>query len=674
MEEAAANPALAPKLTAEALDAKLRGYGVHREVGRGAMGIVFEARQGGLGRRVAIKVLPPNLALRDRTVKRFLREAEAMGRLSHANVVDIYEVGSEHDTLHYFAMQYVEGPPLDLVLRAGALAIADVVRIGIQVSDALAHAHSRGVMHRDIKPSNLLRSGDDVLLTDFGLARPLDSEETGTMTESGDLVGTPLYMSPEQISGDTGVIDGRSDVWGLGITLYELLIQKPPFTGSSATQILNKILHKDPPLLRKQRDDIPRELEAVILKCLEKDPARRYSGAAALHEDLCAVRDGQSVSASSPRFFDPAVRWMQRNPTQTGIGAFALVAVTALTILSFREGRRANTAENMVATESERADNAEDDKQEAVVRRGLTEARVVKLEIRNELTMITLEWERAVSQGQPVDGLERRELLALDRLENLRREYPIDVYPDFAAEVLEVMASYLHERGRDDEAIAMLEREDFGEGMVALQVRAAFYTGLGQLDKALELHHERMELAPDSVDAHLDAGRISRQIGEQAVRDGNDEGGQRMLEQARTYLSLSLSHTSPGNDAKQAEILTERAQCWLALGRTAEANTDLDQAIEYDSTLALARALRARPAASESTTSARAPLYPVPGAEVLEQVFPGILEVRRSDLEAAGDGIRSLVDGMRNLIGSTRGDPRKSQPAETSGTPPVAPK
>ena len=663
-----ANEVVAQKLSARQLDAELTSYAVRREVGKGAMGIVFEAQQGGLGRRVAIKVLPPNLALRDRTVKRFLREAEAMGRLSHANVVDIYEVGSESDTLHYFAMQYVEGPPLDVVLRAGPMAIADVVRIGIQVSDALAHAHARGVMHRDIKPSNLLRSDDSVMLTDFGLARPLDSEETGTMTESGDLVGTPLYMSPEQISGDTAVIDGRSDVWGLGVTLYELLIQKPPFTGSSATQILNKILHKDPPLLRRQRDDVPPELEAVILKCLEKDPTRRYSGAAALHEDLCAIRDGQPVSASTPRFFDPALRWMRRNPVQTGVGTFAVLAVTALTVFGSIQFKDARESKAEGEHQRVRADEAEGASE-------IVQARFQLLTAQNDFTTAVLAERKAREERRLKDARvhAREKANAIERMNQLLETFPMETHPEIATEALKAIAKCLQVEGQGDQGVAMLEKTQFGDSEEAtLKVQAAFFTGLGQLETALGFHDDRIALNPQSVDAHLDAGTLRRLIGEQALNQGDADGARYMIEQARADLNEALNLApAEGADRVKARILTERAQCALALGEADAANKDLENALQLDPTLALARSLLEQPTEDQTGPSPLATM--LRGGKMLEQVFPGLLDVSPSDLEAAGDGIRTLVDGALDMIGSTRqtNEPAEAEQAPADGDPPT---
>jgi predicted Ser/Thr protein kinase len=321
------------ELTVAQLNRSLVGYRVVREIGHGSMGVVYEAHQESVGRRVAIKVLPPNMALRDRTVKRFLREAEAMGRLSHHNIVDIHEVGSV-GTLHYFSMQYVEGPPLDSVLKAGPLAIADVLDIGFEVATALAHAHARGVLHRDVKPSNLLRDGERVVLTDFGLARPIDHEEAGSMTESGDLVGTPLYMSPEQISGEGERTDARSDVWGLGATLYELLTQRPPFLGTRRAG--------DPELDPAPRSAAPAQaarrhtgdLEAVVLSASRRIVGRRYATAAASLEDLRRISDGRPVSRAHAAVLRPALRWMRRNPVEAGVlGASMLVVVTIAVIL-----------------------------------------------------------------------------------------------------------------------------------------------------------------------------------------------------------------------------------------------------------------------------------------------------------------------------------------------------
>ncbi|HUR27383.1 MAG TPA: serine/threonine-protein kinase, partial [Planctomycetota bacterium] len=504
---------LGVELTTDLLNERLEGYRVLREVGHGAMGIVFEARQRGLDRRVAVKVLPPNLSTRDRTVRRFLREAEAMGRLAHTNIVDVYEVGSL-GTLHFFAMRFVDGPPLDVVLKAGVLGVGDVIQVGIDVAGALAHAHARGVLHRDVKPSNLLRDGERVVLTDFGLAKPIDSDDEDAMTESGDLVGTPLYMSPEQIQGEKGGIDARSDVWGLGATLYELLIGRPPFSGGSAQAILNSILHKDPVLPRRLRADVPRDLEAVLLKCLEKDRARRYSGAAGLHADLLAIQGGRSVSARPPRFFDPAARWSRRHPLQAAGVTLGLVAFGFFAAQMRTSTLNLATKTQEVKTAVDQKTQALEQKQQALV--GKSEAIA-----RYELSKALGDFQNAQRRGG--GGQERDR--AFERISFLANAIEFETYPRLATDIWRVFASCAHELGLDARVQAGFD-EAYGKSSskTALALQGAMLEGMDRLDEALIVHLRRTRLFPKSSDTCVDAASVLRQ---RALRERGLEQGDR---------------------------------------------------------------------------------------------------------------------------------------------------
>ena len=631
---------LSTKLTVEALNQRLRNFSIRREIGHGAMGVVYEAEQVGLGRRVAVKVLPPNLALRERTVKRFLREAEAMGRLGHANIVDIFDVGSEAD-LHYFAMRFVEGPPLDVVVKAGPLALGDVVKIGIDVADALAHAHARGVMHRDIKPSNLLRDGDRVVLTDFGLARSIDSEDAA-MTESGDLVGTPLYMSPEQIAGDASRIDGRADVWGLGVTLYELLTQRPPFTGGNATAILNKILHKDPPALHKLREDLPRDLQAVIQKCLEKDPARRYSGAAALADDLRAVRDGNPVSAATPRFFDPLVRWGRRHPVQTALGVLALLTLGAFGIW---------------------AKSAEQGQAQALEGKRRVNALAALIGAQRE-------WMVAETIADPDQAAIQKDL-ARSQVEALIDTFPVDEYPEILVEAMSVLAFML--RNEDRAAGERLVNIDPDTIMTDLELRlfAALKAGLGSQSEALAAHARRLELDPYNAQAMLDAARIHRQLGLVEVSD--PQVGRAELDEAVRLLSSAFDIVVlEGPDDLLAQILTERARALAGRGDRDPARADLEEATRLDPTLALAEALRrqldtvpqtmqAQLARGEGRgSSALTPTDMVEGVVNLFAPLSGVgaaMRLTEGAEKGATERIGLLFDGMRGMLNTTREAP-----------------
>jgi hypothetical protein len=637
-----------------ALNRELRGYRILRQIGHGAMGVVFEAEQTSLSRRVAIKVLPQNLALRERTVKRFLREAEAMGRLDHANVVDVYEVGSVRQ-VHYFSMRFVEGPPLDRVLKAGPLAIADVVAIGIDVASALAHAHARGVLHRDVKPANLLRDGSKVVLTDFGLARPLDAEDAGTMTESGDLVGTPLYMAPEQISGDSEKTDGRADVWGLGVTLYELLVQKAPFSGANAQAILHAILHRDPPRLSKVRKDVPRDLEAVVHRCLEKDPARRYSGAAALLDDLNALREHRPVSATPPRFFDPALRWLRGHPLQTGVLAASLLSIAVLGLFArsaytIIEGLRTKEGEAKVQVEAEQA--------RTVAAKHVNVASTA----RNEMSELRMLWLEGRTLG---DDARCRE--AELRLFDLWRASLLDAHPEIRAEVIELSAEWSRARGDPDERVLAELEPTFQEepSEVRSLYRAAILAGLGRLDEAIALQVERARLLPADPRPRLDSARLERRRAHEMRGRAGDAGFRAGLQRAFVWLASALELALRNGDEELAiAILIERARCELDLDELELARRDLGRVLDRDATRVDAQSLlltadRIASAGPELELAASGGAAAGAGA-------PPSASGR--DVESAVRGVQRIAEGIQRLF-------RRPSAAKPGGAapPPAAP-
>ena len=272
---------------------KIGKYTIHGEIGKGGMGIVYRGSDPYIGRTVAIKTVRLDILSqesgRDEALKRFLREAQAAGNLSHPNIVTIYDVG-EHEGLIYIAMEYIDGSSLESLLRQGReFTLEEIGRLFGQIASALDYAHGQGIIHRDIKPANILVGRDlKVAIVDFGIARTSAS----TMTQTGMLMGTPRYMSPEQIAGKQ--VDSRSDIFSLGAILYELLTRRNPFEGESITTVIYKIMHAELPPLSDFNKHLPPGLERVVRKALARDADRRYATCGELAADLLQCGAEQS--------------------------------------------------------------------------------------------------------------------------------------------------------------------------------------------------------------------------------------------------------------------------------------------------------------------------------------------------------------------------------------------
>jgi WD40 repeat protein/serine/threonine protein kinase len=441
---------------------QLGDYQILREVGRGGMGVVYEAQQLSLGRHVAIKVLPSHALLDPRHLRRFQREARSAARLHHTNIVPVFGVG-EQDGLHYYVMQFIKGLGLDVVLdelrrlrhlhgkRTPALGVApgrlshhtrdlsavsvarslvsgefrrpepaenvtiaeekdegrrndegrpqnaspssvssgpihlpgqsegstltesgsqywqSVARVGMQVADALAHAASQGVLHRDIKPSNLLLDETgNVWVTDFGLAKA--DTDADNVTHTGDIVGTFRYMAPERFNGQG---DLRSDVYSLGLTLYELLALRPAFDETDRNRLVKQVMHDEPVRPRKFNPGVPRDLETVVLKAIARDPAHRYQSPAEMAEDLKRFVEDRPVKARRISGMERLWRWCHRNPALAGMAGavvLTLAAGTAVSTLKYLDAEqqkeiaqhlqaRAEFGEKEAKEQRKRADN-----------------------------------------------------------------------------------------------------------------------------------------------------------------------------------------------------------------------------------------------------------------------------------------------------------------------------
>jgi len=301
-------------------------YELLEQIGRGGQGVVFRARQKSLNRTVALKVISLGQWASKAHVKRFRLEAEAAAHLEHPGIVPIHEVG-ERDGQCYFSMKFIEGGQLDEVVKQTPMSVRQTVELIAKVARIVHYAHEHGILHRDIKPGNiLLDAKGEPHLTDFGLARLVESESTVTRTL--EVLGTPSYMAPEQAVGNNAAISSVTDVYGLGAVLYQLLTAQPPFAGGTTYETIRLLCDTEPRNPRALNPKVDRDISTICLKCLEKDPTRRYASALALVEDLERWLKHEPIQARRIGPFTLAKKWMQRNPTSALLAA-SLVALSA---------------------------------------------------------------------------------------------------------------------------------------------------------------------------------------------------------------------------------------------------------------------------------------------------------------------------------------------------------
>src|SRR5438128_2753734 len=301
-------------------------YELLEEIGRGGQGVVYRARQKSLNRTVALKVIGLGHWATEAHLKRFRLEAEAAASLEHPGIVPIHEVG-ERDGSCYFSMKFVEGGQLDEVAKRQPIPIRRAAELIAKVARTIHYAHEHGILHRDIKPGNiLLDQKDEPHLTDFGLARLVETEST--ITRTLEVLGTPSYMAPEQAAANSTQLTSATDVYGLGAVLYQLLTGHPPFAGGTTYETIKLLLETDPRQPRQLNPKIDRDLSTICLKCLEKDPQRRYPSALALAEDLERWLKHEPIQARRTGIFARGKKWVRRNPTSALLTA-SLIALAA---------------------------------------------------------------------------------------------------------------------------------------------------------------------------------------------------------------------------------------------------------------------------------------------------------------------------------------------------------
>jgi eukaryotic-like serine/threonine-protein kinase len=575
---------------------RLGEFRIVREIGRGGMGVVYEAVQEPLGRRVALKVLPAAVQLHGHYLDRFRREAQAAARLHHTNIVPIFGVG-EASGIHFIAMQFIDGAGMDKARAAQRVGFHEVARIGLQVADALAHAHAAGVLHRDIKPSNLLidKSGA-VWVTDFGLAKLADGED---LTGSGDFLGTLRYAAPERLS---GAGDERSDVYSLGATLYEFLTGRPVFDAATRDQLVRQVAQDEPPRPRRIDPAIPRDLETVVLKALAKAPGQRYASAGAMADDMRRFLDGRPVAARRASPVEQAWRWCRRRPAVASLLALLTTALLALLVVSLVGNARLSNALTRVGEERDRAEA------NAIAAQQAKEAALTNLRRARQAVDRMLAQVGALKlQGVPLVEKVRRELLedALKYSEQFLNENPSDPELRWELAAAYLRVGNLRELLGDDKSAAEANRKGV-ELLTALRAEfpnapdyehdlAKHFNNLGQQLKlagrmreseaayreAISIHERLTAAFPSQIDYRLDLAKHHNNLGNVLQLSGRMRDAESEFRRASSVAEvlIAANGTDPRYRFELAYAQNGLGAALGAVGRLPEAETALQQAV-----------------------------------------------------------------------------------------------
>lgn len=558
---------------------RLGKYELLAELGRGGMGVVYQARQEDLSRLVAVKMLLTGPHAQQQDLEYFRREAEAVARLQHPNIVQVFDVG-DHDGLPYFSLEYLERGPLSRQLDGTPQSPSSAAELIATLARALHHAHERGVVHRDLKPGNILLAADGTpKITDFGLAKRLDNQ---SHTVTGSVLGTPSYMAPEQASGDTRRIGAAADVYGLGAILYELLTGRPPFRGETPWDTVAQVLSDEPVPPTQLQPKVPRDLETICLKCLQKEPGRRYTTAADLAADLARFQAGEPIHARPVNAAERALKWARRHPAVAALGTAFCVAVIA--------GLAGTTSLWVVASQQR-------DKAEVTGRRA-------RQEIRDHLIAATEDPAFQRDGAQPARNLVLRRALQYFREYATQRKHDSELAADVADAYLRA-GNALAELGDTREAISELtQAAKMYEQLVkakpknqdlryqwasVLLDRATCQAKIGQLTEAEQGIQQAEELfqtvsraSPDNDVVLQTLADARRERGSLQYRQGAYSAALKTLQEARQqYETL---RTAEPNMSLEKDL----ADCLVGIGHVQwQSSRPLDASKSYAAALAI---------------------------------------------------------------------------------------
>jgi eukaryotic-like serine/threonine-protein kinase len=604
-------------------DATLGDFRIGRELGRGGMGVVYEAVQTSLSRRVALKILPLAAMLDPRRLQRFRNEAIAAASLDHPHIVEVYGFGCERG-VHYYAMRYIDGISLAAVieglrnncgtrLRNDSIPCAKapernardtgpstshstwdqlepaeidlrIAELGQQAAEALHHAHQMGIVHRDIKPSNLLLDQRGQLwVTDFGLAR-IDTDASLTM--SGDLLGTLRYMSPEQAEGYAGVLDHRTDIYSLGMTLYELLTLRTPFLATGRSALLQQIVQDDPSRPRSQRSSIPVDLETIVLKSIAKDPRDRYSTAADLAADLQRFLQHLPISATAPTRWQRTVRWARRHASFVLIASGALLATTLVALaamLLVAKAYREKAAETHRADEQSRLAREVVDEMYVKVAHEWLANQPRMSQVQREFLQKASQYYEQLARDQPRDQsatLDRAKVLV--HLSTIRRALGDLPAAETDLRAADASLQALIAQGDTDEALQARQGHVYLSLGANLAEQGRVADGRVYSDRAIQVFRE---LATKSADAkhRANAAHALQNLGSSYLSENRVYGEQLLREAIAIYESLIIAKTTD-NDELRADAARANVNLGSLLNgqkRYTDAERVLSRAIDW---------------------------------------------------------------------------------------------
>jgi tetratricopeptide (TPR) repeat protein len=602
-------PSLFPGLRARAAEAekapaplpRIPGYEVLGELGRGGMGVVYLARQVRLNRPCALKTILAGDHASPEVALRFLAEAETVARLRHPNIVQIHAIG-DYDNRPYIELEYIEGGSLAARLDGTPWAAERAARLIETVARAVHEAHTLGVVHRDLKPANVLMAGDEVpKLTDFGLAKSLHGDSGLTRTES--ILGSPSYMAPEQAGGRSKEVGTGADIYALGAILYELLTGRPPFRATTLLETLEQVRTSEAVPPSRLQPGLPRDLDTIALKCLEKEPERRYATARDLADDLGRYLRGETIHAQAVGPLERTWKWMKRRPLEA-----AFVAVASLALLAVTWALAASTYERNLASKNRALDQALADAQQqrARAKRGFDQAREV---IDHFITLI----EQRLDEPQLKAA--RDELLAdgLAYYQNVLQQW--DDTPELqfelirtyagAAQVADSLGSKSEALKAYQQALAMLERlvtrcpdvPEYRLELAEIHHRLGrFFADMGQVEPALKSYEAGRTIRetlrrerPRDPRVLTDLARSHGYIGDLLLSAGRLDEAQAAYLRSHEIRS-SQAHEAPGDPVLRLQL----SRSFTNLARLGRQNGRLDEAAgAYREAIALAEDLDA---------------------------------------------------------------------------------